>query len=164
MSISYYKKQRNRNTPSRQRRRARHAAARGKHEDHHAEEAQDDLLASEEHENDQSNQNEAAEATSKSVKAVEAIPVTPVDEFCSNAEFEENILRDENSVTYRFIVKDPTLYNKIETFQTKVRQNFLTSDVEMTNQLFDIFGYEQLQDQSKLYIKIKNDKKAIYRK
>ena len=93
------KKQRNRNTPSRQRRRARRAAARGEHEDHHAEEAQDDLLASEAHANYQTNQNEAAEATGNSVKAVEVIPVTPFDEFCRDAEFEENILSDENSVT-----------------------------------------------------------------
>ena len=99
VSIRYYKKQRNRNTPSRQRRRARRAAARGKHEDHHAEEAQDDLLASEAHANYQTNQNEAAEATGNSVKAVEVIPVTPFDEFCRDAEFEENILSDENSVT-----------------------------------------------------------------
>ena len=31
----------------------------------------------------------------------------------------------------------------------------------MSNRLFEIFGYEQLEDQSKLYIKIKNDEKAI---
>ena len=136
-------KSRNRNTPSRQRHRARRAAACGEQEDHDAEEAygQDDHIASEAHEN------KAAEA-GNSVKAVEVVPVTPVDEFCSNAEFEENILSYENSVTYRFVVKDPTLFNKIEAFKTQVRQNFLTTDVEMTNQLFEIFGYEQLHDQS----------------
>ena len=37
------------------------------------------------------------------MKAVEVIPVTPVDEFCRDAEFEENILNDEKSVTCREI-------------------------------------------------------------
>ena len=29
-----------------------------------------------------------------------------IDEFCSNVDYLENILSDENSVSYRFIVKD----------------------------------------------------------
>ena len=55
-----------RNTPSRQRRRARRAAARGE-QDQHAEEAvgQDHHLAEEVHEKDQHDQNEAANAAEK---------------------------------------------------------------------------------------------------
>ena len=33
--------------------------------------------------------------------------------------------------------------------------------LQLSYQLFKIFGYEQLHDQSKYYIKIKNYKKAI---
>ena len=39
--------------------------------------------------------------------------------------------------------------------------DFLTSEVEMSNRLFEILGYEQLEDQSKLYIKIKVTKKKL---
>ena len=94
-------KKRSKNTPSRQRRRARRAAARGE-QDQHAEEVvgQDHNLAEEAHETDQPYQNEAAQAGDCG-KAVEVIPVTPVDEFCSNEEFDSNILSDEISVTER---------------------------------------------------------------
>jgi hypothetical protein len=98
-------KNRNKNTPSRQRRRARRASARGE-QDRHAEEVvgQDHHLAEEPHETDQPCQNEAAKAgkcgkAGECGKAVEVIPVTPVDKFCSNEEFDGNILSDENSVT-----------------------------------------------------------------
>ena len=104
--------------------------------------------------------NEAANA-SDGGKAVEVIPVTPVDEFCSNEEFDRDTLSEENSVTYKVIVQDPALSNNKESFKSQVNEIFSTSEVEMSNRLFEIFGYEQLEDQSKLYIKIKNDKKAI---
>jgi hypothetical protein len=64
---------------------------------------------------------------------VEVISVTPVDEYCSNEEFHRNILSEESSVTYRFIVQDPTLYNNKEAFKKQVNENFLTSDVEVSN-------------------------------
>ena len=81
-----------------------------------------------------------------------------IDEFCSITEFIENILNDENSVSYRFIVKD---IEYIEVFKRKVRQSFLTTDVDILNQHFEISGYEKLSDQLKFYLKIKDDKKAI---
>ena len=37
----------------------------------------------------------------------------------------------------------------------------LTSEVEISNHSFETFGYEELYDQSKLFIKITNDKKVI---
>ena len=37
----------------------------------------------------------------------------------------------------------------------------LTSEVEISNHPFETLGYEELYDQSKLFIKIKNDKKVI---
>ena len=58
------------------------------------------------HGNDQTNQNTAVEATGNCLQAVSVIPVTPVDELCCNAEKRTS---DGNSVTYRLIVKDPTL-------------------------------------------------------
>ena len=81
-----------------------------------------------------------------------------IDEFCRNEEFNGNFLNDENSVSFRIIIKDP---KDIEVFKTKVRQSFLTKDVDLLNQHFEVSGYEELKDQSKFYLKIKDDLKAI---
>ena len=77
-------------------------------------------------------------------------PVT--DEFCSNAENDENILSYENSVCYRFIAKE---MKDIGVFKRKVIQWFLTAEVAIFNQLFGISGYKNLQYQLKFYLKIK---------
>ena len=42
-----------------------------------------------------------------------------------------------------------------------MRQSFLTNEVDFLNQYFEVSGYEKLKDQSKFYLKIKNDVKAI---
>jgi hypothetical protein len=81
-----------------------------------------------------------------------------IDEFCRNEEFNGSFLSDENSVSFRIIIKDP---KDIEVFKTKVRQSFLTKDVDLLNQHFEVSGYEELEDQSKFYLKIKDDLKAI---
>ena len=81
-----------------------------------------------------------------------------IDEFCSNADYLENILSDENSVNYRFILKDTS---DIEVFKNKVRQSFQSTAVEISNQHFEISGFEKVKDQVKFYMKIKDDKKAI---
>ena len=64
-------------------------------------------------------------------------------------------------MTYRFIVHDPTLSVNKDDFKNQVNENILTSEVGVSNRLFEIFGYEQLEVKFKLFIKIKNDKKAI---
>ena len=63
-------------------------------QDLHAEEVvgQEHHLAEEAHETGQPYQNEAAQAGDHG-KAVEVIPVTLVNRFCSNQEFDGNILR-----------------------------------------------------------------------
>ena len=80
------------------------------------------------------------------------------DEFCSNAEFIENILSEENSVSFRMIVKDT---DDIQVFKNKVRNSFFTADVDIVHQHFEISGLETLPDQIKFYLKVINDKKAI---
>ena len=100
---------------------------------------------------------EAVENTAKEL-AVEANDEPVIDEFCSNAEYNENTLSEENSVCFRFIVKE---IKHIEVFKSKVRQSFLNTEVDIFNQLFEISGYEKLPDQFKFYLKIKNDEKAI---
>ena len=80
------------------------------------------------------------------------------DEFCSNEEFSENFLSEENSVTFRIIVHDT---KDIEAFKSKVRQSFLTNEVDLSNQYFEVSGYEKLEDQPKFYLKLKNDGKAM---
>ena len=102
-------------SPSRQRRRARRAAARRTNETEAVE------------------ANEVVEQTSEEIAdiAVDATvehtgeePAVEVnvnqvnDEFCSNADYIENILSDENSVSFRFILKD---IDDIEVFKIKVR-------------------------------------------
>ena len=81
------------NSPSRQRRRARRAAAKCAKGDHQAEEALED---------DQLDVTKAEKAANKE-KAVKASDVENEveDEFCRNAEFTEGVL-DENSVTFNF--------------------------------------------------------------
>ena len=81
-----------------------------------------------------------------------------IDEFCSNAEFNQNILSDENSVSYRFILKD---ISDIEVFKSKVRQSFLATDVNTLKQHFEISGLEKLPDQLKFFLKMIDDRKAI---
>ena len=81
-----------------------------------------------------------------------------IDEFCSNAEYIENIFSDGNSVTYRFILKE---ISDIEVFKNKVRQSFLATGVNTLKQHFEISGLEKLPDQLKFYLKIKDDQKAI---
>ena len=83
------------------------------------------------------------------------------DEFCSNAEYAENILSDENSVRFRLIVTENTFCSDIEVFKSKVRQQFISTEVDISNQHFEISGYEKKNNQSKFYLKIRNDNKAI---
>ena len=143
-------------SPSRQRRRARRAAAKQARttntEAVEAEEAtEEQTVADDEVE-------EVAECAADDL-AVKANDVDKViDEFCRNEEFNGNFLNDENSVSFRIIIKDP---KDIEAFKTKVRQSFLTKDVDLLNQHFEVSGFEELQDQSKFYLKIKDDLKAI---
>ena len=80
-----------------------------------------------------------------------------IDEFCSNADYLENILSDENSVSYRFILNDTS---DIEVFKKKVRQSFQSTAVGISNQHFEISGFEKVKNQLKFYLKIKDDKKA----
>ena len=138
----------NRNTPSRQRRRARRVAARGE-QDQHAEEevGQDHHLAEEAHETDQPYQNEGAKAGDCG-KAVEVIPVTPIDEFCSNEEFGGNILSDENSVTESkeiFSFKSDFAEEDIEKFLHEILKN---TNIKRTK----IIHRDQLGPQSSLYL------------
>ena len=142
-------------SPSRQRRRARRAAARRTNETEAVE------------------ANKVVEQTSEEIAdiavdanventgeepAVEVNVDQVIDEFCSNADYIENILSDENSVSFRFILKD---IDDIEVFKSKVRQSFFTTDVNILHQHFEISECENLPDQLKFYLKINNDKKAI---
>ena len=148
-------------SPSRQRRRAMRAAARQANVDRatEAEEANEVVI-------DATNEQtvavteevveDTAEETAENANRVDQV----YDEFCSNAEYSENFLSEENSVNYRFIVTDQAL-SDIDDFKCKVRQSFATFDVNITNQLFEISGHEQLKDQFKCYLKIKNDDKSM---
>ena len=145
-------------SPSRQRRRARRAAAR--------------QTSGNATEREAVKANEIVQEPTEAQKVVEDAavdhegeePVVEVnvkevtDEFCSNAEFIENILSEENSVSFRMIVKDT---DDIQVFKNKVRNSFFTADVDIVHQHFEISGLETLPDQIKFYLKVINDKKAI---
>ena len=146
-------------SPSRQRRRARRAAARNGNVDRatntEAEEA--NKVA------EQTSQEQTDNVVGPAVVQIAEEPAVQVngeeviDEFCSNADYLENILSDENSVSYRFILNDTS---DIEVFKKKVRQSFQSTAVGISNQHFEISGFEKVKNQLKFYLKIKDDKKA----
>ena len=150
-------------SPSRQRRRARRAAAReanvDRATDQEAVEAnKEDVQQSHEEQTVAENAADVALDHAAEVPAVELGGDQIIDEFCSNAEFNQNILSDENSVSYRFILKD---ISDIEVFKSKVRQSFLATDVNTLKQHFEISGLEKLPDQLKFFLKMIDDRKAI---
>ena len=149
-------------SPSRQRRRARRAAARQAHvertSDAEAVEASEVVQQTIEEQTAAANAVYAAVEDTAKELAVEANGDPVIDEFCSNVEYNENILSDENSVCYRFIVMET---KDIEVFKSKVRQSFIAAEVDICNQSFEISGCEILRDQLKFYLKIRNDEKAI---
>ena len=150
-------------SPSRQRRRARRAVAReanvDRATDKDAEEANEEVVQkSPEEQAVAENATDAALEHTAEEPAVEKCAEQVIDEFCSNAEYIENIFSDENSVSYRFILKE---IKDIEVFKKKVRQSFLVTGVNTFEQHFEILGLEKLPDQLKFYLKIKDDQKAI---
>ena len=83
------------------------------------------------------------------------------DEFCSDKEYVKEALDDENSVIFRFVIKDPDLNKNLEVFENQVKETFLNMKVDQSNQCFIVSGYEQLKDESKLFIKVKDNPKVI---
>ena len=61
---------------------------------------------------------------------------------------------NDNSVCYRFIVKK---IEDMEVLKSKVRHNFITTEVDILNLLFKISGHENLKDQLKFYLKLINN-------
>ena len=149
-------------SPARQRRHARRAAARQAHAeratDAGAAEATEVVQETTEEQTAAVNAVDAAVEDTAKELAVEANVEAVIDEFCSNVEYNENILSDENSVSYRFIL---TEIKDIEVFKSKVRRSFIATEVDTFNQRFEISECEILQDQIKFYLKIRNDEKAI---
>ena len=153
-------------SPSRQRRRARRAAARQaqleRATDADAVEASEVVQQTFEEQAAAVNAvDEAVEDTAKAVCPVDSTaeangdPV--IDEFCSNVEYDQNILSEENSVSYRIILKE---IKDIELFKRKVRQSFIATKVDTFNQHFEISDCEIIQDQLRFYLKIRNNEKA----
>ena len=140
-----------RDGPSRQRRRARRAAAR----QYHAGEAVK--------ENVTSNVKEAVEAVENENDAAEVEPKEVLtDEFCPDADYAFEDLNDENSETFRFVIKEePSQKESLKAFESRIKQNFVNNKVEDRNQIFIISGYEQLEEQTKLYIKVKNNSEVL---
>ena len=143
-------------SPGRQRRRARRAAARQAHVDRatdaEAVEASEVVQQTTEEQTAAVNAVDAAVEDTAKELAVEASGDPVIDEFCSNVEYNENILNDENSVCYRFIVMET---KDIEVFKSKVRQSFIATEVDIFNQRFEISGCLILQDQIQFYLKIR---------
>jgi hypothetical protein len=101
---------------------------------------------------------DASEEQAGEEHAVEVNVEQVIDEFWSNAEYIEDVLSDENSVSFRVIAKD---IDEIEVFKCKVRQSFVTTDVDILHQHFEISGLENFPDQLKFYLTVKSDKKAV---
>ena len=59
-------------------------------------------------------------------------------------------------MTFHFVVNDSVLSNSLDSFKNKVIFDFETSKVEANHQIFKITAYEQLENESKFYMKVKN--------
>ena len=126
--------QRRREGPARQRRRLRRAAARDAaaetakvsetiypvSEDKTVEKSADDLEAVE-------------EVFIDNTEAVETEQTDELcDEFCSDKEYVKKALDDENSVIFRFVIKDPDLNKNLEAFENQVKETFLNMKVDQS--------------------------------
>ena len=151
----FYQEDPRKESPSRQRRRARRAAARQSNIENVAE-MQANVV---EQATDTDISENVAEEVAKEVAEEASNDHQVDDELCSNVEYNQNILSDENSVTYRIIVRD-SKDQEIEDFRNEVRQSFLARKVEVSHQLFEIWDYVKKNDHYKFYIKVKNDDKA----
>ena len=142
---------RTRDGPSRQRRRARRAAARQEH----AEEAIE--------ENEETNENEAEEAVyvEENEAAEVEINTEVTDEFCPDTDYSVDDLNEENSVTFRFVINDTAENESLVAFESLVKQNFFNTKVEAKDQLYVISGHEHHKNQTKLYIKVKNNPEVL---
>ena len=141
-------------SPSRQRRRARREAARReKAEEQTVEETVVEDAVKETDVVDVVAEHAAEELTVKASHVV--------DELCSNAEYSKNILSDENAVKFRVIVKANDSCSNMEVFKRTVRQNFISAEIDIQKQHFEISAFEKVKDQSKFFLKIWNDDKAI---
>ena len=159
---------RTRDGPIRQRRLARRAAAREVNE---AEEANDRKEENEPakgvlvEEAEKATEKQEESKPAEGVIVDEAARATPTDEvpdeFCPNEEYSDRELHDDNSETFRFIINDPALNVSLEAFENKLMIEFQKAKVEQRNQLHGIYGYEQLKNQSKLFIKVLNNPAAI---
>ena len=159
-SRSFHQEDPRKESHSRQRRRARRSAAKQarttKTEAVEVEEVVEEITKEQTVEDNAVDEIAEHAIDDLAVKANHVVEV--IDEFCTNEEFNGNFLGDDNSVRFRIIVKDT---QDIDAFKSKVRKSLLTKDVDVLNQYFEVLGYEKLKDQSKFYLKIKNDIQAI---
>ena len=68
------------------------------------------------------------------------------DEFCQDTEYIKEELEDENSLVFRFVIKDPAVNHSLEAFENQVKKAFSNMKVELSNQVFITSGYEQLKE------------------
>ena len=67
------------------------------------------------------------------------------DEFCSNEEYLIEDQTDENSETFRFVIKDYVYSESLEAFKNKVKKDFKNAKIKLIDGFFLITGYEQLE-------------------
>ena len=79
------------------------------------------------------------------------------DEFCPNEEYSVEDLNIENSLTFRFIITDSVLSKSPAEFKRKVTINFEKNKVRECNRSIEITGYEQLANESKFFMKVKDE-------
>ena len=89
------------------------------------------------------------------------INVVFTDEFCPNEEYSFEDLDDENSVTFRFVITDSVLRQSLDAFKSKVTIDFVKNQIRKSNQPIKITGYEQLANESKFYLKVKNEPDVV---
>ena len=87
--------------------------------------------------------------------------VVVTDEFCPNEEYSVEDLDDENSVTFRFVITDSVLRQSLDAFKSKVTIDFEKNQIRKSNRPIKITGYEQLANESKFYLKVKNEPDVV---
>ena len=161
---NFHYPQRTRNCPSRLRRRARRAAERQEKAEEFikdvANENESEKVPVVMHEIENVVVETALDVNDVKSVAEEATKVilddAITDEFCPNEEYSVEDLNIENSVTFWFIITDSVLSKSLAEFKRKVTINFEKNKVKECNRSIEITGYEQLANESKFFMKVKD--------
>ena len=140
-------------SPSRQRRRARRVEARQAAADKAGANITENVV-------EQTEAEEANPASDAEETVEEMVDKTEEsNDFCANNDHFN--LDDENSLTFRFIVKDSQLSKSQGSFESEVTKEFQKAKLKECDQIFKIQRYIQLENESKFYMTTKSNPEVL---